>query len=145
MLTTKRLASHFSAGTHGSTFGGNPLGCSVANKAIELIDNTKFLNNVKLRGKQLKDGLLEINSKCKIFQEIRGTGLLVGAVLNNSFSGKAGLIVNAGYKEGIITLTAGGDVLRFAPPLIISSKTLKKALGKLEIAIKKFIDIDQPL
>ena len=128
MLCKEWIAQHLVAGTHGSTYGGNPLGTAVAGKALELISDPTLLQNVTNRGEQLINGLKNLNQKHKIFETIRGRGLLVGALLCEEFSGRAAELVKLAMEEGLLTLVAGSDVHRFAPPLIISESQIDEAL-----------------
>ncbi len=138
MLCKEWIAQHLVAGTHGSTYGGNPLGTAVAGKALELISDPTLLENVTNRGKQLVHGLKSLNKKYRIFETIRGEGLLVGALLRKEFAGRAGELVKLAMEEGLLTLVAGSDVHRFAPPLIISESQIDEALICLDKVYKTF-------
>src|SRR5690606_10332758 len=89
MLTTTEIAKHLVVGTHGSTYGGNPLACAVALAAVNTVNTPAVLNGVKAKAQLFKDGLNKINEKYHVFSEIRGAGLLIGAVLNSDYAGKA--------------------------------------------------------
>ena len=120
MLCKEWISEHLVPGTHGSTYGGNPLGTAVAGKALETINQPELLNNVLGRGKQLMQGLNELNKRHKLFKTIRGLRLLIGAVLKDDYAGRSSELVKLTMQEGLMTLGAGPDVHRFAPPLIIS-------------------------
>ncbi|HEY0917313.1 MAG TPA: aminotransferase class III-fold pyridoxal phosphate-dependent enzyme, partial [Solimonas sp.] len=134
MLTTAKLAETLGFGTHGSTYGGNPLACAVAGAALEEIAKPATLANVQARGAQLRQGLKQIGERYGFFGEVRGMGLLLGAPLTDAWKGRAKDVVNAGLKHGVWLLVAGPDVLRFAPALNISEAELAEALRRLEAA-----------
>ncbi len=135
MLTTDKVAASFSFGTHGSTYGGNPLACAVAGKALEIIKDPKLLAGVVAKQQVFIAGLKKINSKHAIFKEIRGQGLLIGAELIEPWHGKAALFLAAAREEGLMILVAGPNVLRFAPSLIIEDDEIESGLQRLEKAI----------
>tara|TARA_B100000900_G_scaffold320365_1_gene279581 strand:- start:25 stop:1230 length:1206 start_codon:yes stop_codon:yes gene_type:complete len=139
MLCKEWISEHFVPGTHGSTYGGNPLGTAVARKALETINQPELLNNVLSRGEQLMQGLNELNERYELFQTIRGKGLLIGAVLKNDYAGRSGELTTLTMQEGLMTLIAGPDVHRFAPPLIISESEINDALTILARAYSHFI------
>jgi len=139
MLTTKALASHFSVGVHGTTYGGNPLASAIALKVVELISDPKLLEGVRSRSEVLKAALAKINERFGLFKEVRGKGLLIGAELTGPFKGRAKDFVNAAGKHGVIMLMAGPDVLRFVPSLIIPLDDLKQGLERLEKAIAEVV------
>ena len=138
MLCKEWISEHLVAGTHGSTYGGNPLGTAVAGKALEIINTPELLGNVIARGQQLMDGLNQLNSKHELFKTIRGKGLLIGAVLEDEYSGCAGELSTLTMQEGLMTLVAGPNVHRFAPPLVISEIEIDEALDLLDRAYSKF-------
>lgn len=138
MLCREWISEHLVAGTHGSTYGGNPLGTAVAAKILEIINTPEILNNVIDRGQQLMKGLNQLNLKHELFKTIRGKGLLIGAVLKDQYSGRAGELSALTMQEGLMTLVAGPDVHRFAPPLIISEAQIVEALDYLDAAYTRF-------
>lgn len=136
MLTLTEYAKSFVPGTHGTTFGGNPLACAVANKAFELINTPEMLQGVKEKELLLRNLLAEINDEFAVFLEIRGAGLLIGGVLNESYQGRARDFLLASAKQGLLVLIAGANVVRFAPALNISGDEIKEAMLKFKQAIK---------
>jgi predicted acetylornithine/succinylornithine family transaminase len=138
MLCKEWISEHLVVGTHGSTYGGNPLGTAVAGKALEIINTPELLGNVVACGQQLMDGLNQLNSKHELFKTIRGKGLLIGAVLEDEYSGRAGELSTLTMQEGLMTLVAGPNVHRFAPPLVISGLEIDEALDLLDRAYSKF-------
>ena len=134
MLTTAKHAETLAFGTHGSTYGGNPLACAVAHAVFEAINTPEMMANVKARAVQLREGLLAIGERYGVFEGVRGLGLLVGAPMSSAWKGKAKEIVNAGLKHGVWTLVAGPDVLRMAPALNITEAEVAEGLKRLEAA-----------
>ena len=137
MLTVDSLAKHFQPGTHGTTYGGNPLATAVAGKVLELINTPEVLGGVALRHLWFTERLNQINHQYKIFSEIRGMGLLIGAVMNERYSGQAKQLTQLAAEEGLIALIAGPNVLRFAPSLIIPQEDVEEGLNRLEKAVAR--------
>lgn len=138
MLCKEWISEHLIAGTHGSTYGGNPLGTAVAGKALELINTPELLSNVTERGRQLTQGLNQLNAKHQLFKTVRGQGLLIGAVLKADYAGRSGELVKLTMQMGLMTLVAGPNVHRFAPPLIIAESEINDALQLLDQAYAAF-------
>jgi acetylornithine/N-succinyldiaminopimelate aminotransferase len=135
MLTTKAIAEHLKIGTHGSTYGGNPLACAVAEAVIDTINTPEIFAGVKAKAKIYNEGLKSINAKYNVFSEIRGKGLLIGAVLNEHYQGRAKDFLNAAMAEGVMTLVAGASILRFAPSLVIPDEDIVEGLVRFEKAV----------
>lgn len=135
MLTTSKIAESLGFGTHGSTYGGNPLACAVSLAAVQLINTPDILDGVKQKHELFRQHLEAINKKHSVFSEIRGRGLLIGAELVEQFHGRGKDFLAAAAKEGLMLLVAGPNVLRFAPSLIISEEEIKEGMEKLERAI----------
>lgn len=134
MLTTAKIAETLAFGTHGSTYGGNPLACAVAGAALEEIVKPATVANVKARGEQLRSGVAAIGQRYGLFEDVRGMGLLLGAPLTEAWKGRAKDVVNAGLRHGVWVLVAGPDVMRFAPALTISEADLAEGLKRLDAA-----------
>ncbi|NQY87566.1 MAG: aspartate aminotransferase family protein [Colwellia sp.] len=135
MLTTTDIAKHLKIGTHGSTYGGNPLACAVAEAVIDTINTPEILAGVKAKAQLYIDGLNAINTKYNVFSEIRGKGLLIGAVLNEKYQGKAKDFLNAAMAEGLMTLIAGANIVRFAPSLVIPDEDILNGLARFDKAV----------
>lgn len=135
MLTTDRIAGHFGVGTHGSTYGGNPLGCAVAERVLDIINTPEVLDGVAERHALLVEGLMAIADELDVFESVRGKGLLIGAVLSPSWKGQARQIQEAAQREGLLVLQAGADVVRLAPSLIIPPEDIEEALRRLRNAL----------
>ena len=139
MITTTDIAKHLKIGTHGSTYGGNPLACAVAEAAFDTVNTPEVLNGVKAKAKIYVDGLHAINAKYNVFSEIRGKGLLIGAVLHENYQGKAKDLLNAAMTEGVMTLVAGASIVRFAPSLVIPNEDIAEGLARFEKAVETFV------
>ncbi|MFV5376256.1 aspartate aminotransferase family protein [Acinetobacter calcoaceticus] len=143
MLTTDKFAPHFSVGTHGTTYGGNPLASAVAGAVFEFINTPEVLNGVKARHDYYKKALNKLNEKYEIFETIRGQGLLIGCVLKSEFTGKAKDINNLAGEEGLLSLIAGPNVVRFTPSLIIPLADIDEGLKRFDRALARFVAIQK--
>ena len=121
-------------GTHGSTFGGNPLAMAVGNAVLDIIFEKNFLRNVKQKGEYFDQGLNKIKKKYpKIIGEIRGVGLMKGLKMlvdNTEFMKKL-------MNHKMLTVKAEENVIRLFPPLIVNNKELDEAIGKIEKVCKE--------
>ncbi|MDE1184570.1 aspartate aminotransferase family protein [Paraburkholderia sp.] len=139
MLTTSELAAYLKVGTHGTTYGGNPLGTAIADKVVELISDPAVLEGVKARSASFKAHLARLNERFTLFSDVRGKGLLIGAELVDTYKGRAKDFVAAAGRHGLVMLMAGPDVLRFAPSLIIPQADIDAGFASLEKAIEEVI------
>ncbi|HBY86669.1 MAG TPA: aspartate aminotransferase family protein, partial [Colwellia sp.] len=139
MLTTTEIAKHLKIGTHGSTYGGNPLACAVAEAVLNTVNTPEVLAGIKAKAKLYVDGLNAINAKYNVFSEIRGKGLLIGAVLNEKYQGQAKTFLNSAMDEGVMVLVAGASIVRFAPSLVISDEDITLGLARFEKAIASLV------
>jgi len=136
MLTTQALAKHLVVGTHGTTYGGNPLACAVAGAVIDVINTPEVLAGVNAKHDLFKARLEQIGKQYGIFTEVRGLGLLLGCVLSDAWKGKAKDVFNAAEKENLMILQAGPDVVRFAPSLVVDEADINEGLDRFERAVK---------
>jgi acetylornithine/N-succinyldiaminopimelate aminotransferase len=139
MLTGPKVAEVMQFGAHGTTFGGNPLAAAVARVALRKLSSPELLANVARQSQALRDGLARINDSLHLFDEVRGRGLMLGAVLNEANKGKAGAILDHAAAHGLLVLQAGPDVLRFVPALNISDDDLAEGLLRFEAALRSFV------
>ena len=132
-LVTKKVAVGMTAGTHGSTFGGNPLAMAVGNAVLDVILKKNFLNDVKKKGNYFHKELNKVKKKYpKIIEEVRGVGLMIGIKLlvdNTEFMKKL-------MDNKMLTVKAEENVIRLFPPLIVSNNELDEAINKIEVASK---------
>ena len=131
MLTTQEIASVMGVGTHGTTYGGNPLACAVGYVAFDLINTPEVLKGVEKRYQWIVDELTAINQTYNVFSQIRGQGLLIGAQLAPQYEGKAKILLGLAAKQGLMMLNAGADVMRFTPSLIITQEELQEGMVAL--------------
>ncbi|MET3131007.1 succinylornithine aminotransferase [Oxalobacteraceae bacterium GrIS 1.11] len=136
MLTTEALAATLGVGTHGTTYGGNPLAATVALKVLETINKPDFLWRVKEASTNLV-GLLQglIKDYPQVFASVRGSGLLLGLVVTEAYKGRAKEIQKAAETQGLMVLIAGMDVVRLAPALIVSDQQIAEAGRLLRLAL----------
>lgn len=129
------------AGTHASTFGGNPVACEAALVTLELI-NKKLIKNAEATGNYLIDRLTALKERFHFIGDVRGKGLMAGIEIINQKTGKPDpvskkSVINDCFKNGLLTLGAGESVVRFLPPLIITKKDVDRALAILEKTLKR--------
>jgi len=128
-LATERAAAGMVAGTHGSTYGGNPLATAVGSTVLGIVNTPEFLQNVNALAGILRQGLEGlVASHPKVFKSVRGSGLMLGVecVVTNMD------VVNAGYDADLLTVPGGENVIRLLPPLNIEITEINEALAKLE-------------
>lgn len=128
LLATNDVATHFNPGSHGSTFGGNPLAMAAAHGVLDVLEQPSFLDDVKKKGDALCRLLEERLKVHPLVAEIRGRGLMVGIQLVQS---RAAECIQAAQQEGLLILPAGPDVLRLLPPLTVSETELTQAVERL--------------
>ena len=137
LLATERCASVMTVGTHGTTYGGNPLATAVAGKLLDIVNTPEVLNGVKQRHDWFVERINAINERFGLFSEIRGLGLLIGCVLNAEFAGKAKLISQEAAVAGVMVLIAGANVVRFAPALNVSEEEVATGLDRFALACER--------
>ena len=133
-LVTKKVSSGMTPGSHGSTFGGNPLAMAAGNAVLDIILKKDFFKNVKEKGEYFQKGLIKIKENhSKIIEEIRGAGLIKGLkmlVNNDEFIQKLS-------DHKMLAIKASENVIRLFPPLIVSKQELDEALEKIEKVCKE--------
>ena len=127
-LSSKEIMNHFNAGSHGSTFGGNPLASKVATKALELLYEDNLIENSDRLGRYFKSQLQSIDNS--IINEVRGKGLWIGMELNESKVNAKDLCLLL-LNEGLLCKETHKTVIRFAPPLMITKKEIDWAIKKI--------------
>ena len=142
MLTTADIAAHLKPGTHGSTYGGNPLACAVAEKALDIVNQPEVLEGVLKKEALFRELLGAINEKYNVFEEVRGQGMLLGCALNEKYQGRARDFMMAATKENLMCLVAGMNVIRFAPSLVIPDEDIKEGLARFERAVAAVVNAE---
>jgi succinylornithine aminotransferase len=128
MLTTNAIAEHFGVGSHGTTYGGNPLAATVALNVIDTINTPAFLARVKDASVKLFANLTKLAADYpQLFGQVRGSGLLIGLPVAEAFAGRAKDYTKAAEALGLMLLIAGPDVIRLAPALIVSDQQIAEA------------------
>ncbi|NLB18985.1 MAG: aspartate aminotransferase family protein [Syntrophomonadaceae bacterium] len=132
ILASEEAALGFGPGDHASTFGGNPLGCAVANKVVEIISEPAFLAQVNATSAYMQEKLSQVVLNDKRALGLRGRGLLLGI----EFSVDVKDLIDICRKNGLLLLSAGPRVLRFVPPLNLNNSEVDEALNRLEQSLK---------
>ncbi|MBJ7222517.1 MULTISPECIES: bifunctional acetylornithine/succinyldiaminopimelate transaminase [unclassified Brenneria] len=140
MLTTEEIASVMTVGVHGTTYGGNPLACAVAEAALDTINTPEVLSGVADRHNLFVSALEKINQQYGIFEQIRGMGLLLGAELKPQWHGRAHDFLAAAAEHGVMVLMAGPDVIRFVPSLVIDPKDIEQGMALFHKAVEQVVN-----
>lgn len=135
VLLRKKIADELHPGDHGTTFGGNPVACAAGLSVVEQISASGFLENVRVRSAQLVEGLSKIVAKFDFLENVRGEGLLLG--ISMRAEKPVSDLIAAARAEGLLVLSAKGNVVRLLPPLNVSEAECAEALEKLEKAFAK--------
>ncbi len=139
MLTTEKIAKSFNVGAHGSTYGGNPLGCAVAEAVLDIITAPETRANITARTAQMFAGLHALNKKYSLFTDIRGSGLWFGCELIPKWHGRAKEFVKMAEKHGLMILVAGTNVIRLAPSLLITADDVALGLQRFDAVINEML------
>ena len=127
-LTTKVIGESMQPGTHGSTFGGNPIACAVAHEVLNIVSDEKFLNDVSEKEKLFLNLLSELESQ-GVFSDIRSAGLWIGCDIVDKSSNE---VLDQAYEQGLILVSAGSNCLRLAPALNIPNSEIEKGVEILK-------------
>jgi len=134
VVADREILGVFKPGEHGSTFGGNPLGCAVARESLRVIREENLIENAAERGRSFMDKLRKVRSRH--IKEVRGRGLLIGIELHPA-AGGARRFCEELMKEGLLCKETHDHVLRLAPPLIVRDKDLNWALKRIKTVFKR--------
>lgn len=134
LLGEKAAANSLVPGDHGTTYGGNPFACAAAAKVLEIFEEQDIVGHVREVAPYLEQKLDELVEKYDCLLARRGMGLMQGVVIGNGK--KVGEVVNAALAQGLIVISAGSDVLRIVPPLIIEKKHVDEMAEKLAAALE---------
>ena len=127
-LTTKVIGESMQPGTHGSTFGGNPIACAVAHEVLNIVSDEKFLNDVSEKEKLFLNLLSELEAE-GVFSDVRSAGLWIGCDLVDK---SANEVLDQAYEQGLILVSAGSNCLRLAPALNIPNSEIEKGVEILK-------------
>jgi acetylornithine/N-succinyldiaminopimelate aminotransferase len=139
MLATEDVASVMEPGKHGTTYGGNPLACAVAEAALDIINTPEVLAGIGERREAFIHALEAINQQYSVFKEFRGQGLLIGAELSDAYKNRASEFHKAAADCGLMMLVAGPNVMRFAPSLVIEFSDISEGMNRFSKAIGKVL------
>ena len=137
MLVGAAAAHAMQFGSHGTTFGGNPLAAAIGRVALRKLSSAELLAHVQTQSAMLRQGLEQLGSETGVIETVRGHGLMLGAVLAPAYAGRAGEILDAAAREGLLLLQAGSGVLRFVPALTIADDDIAEGLARLGRALRK--------
>ena len=143
VLSSKEIMLVVEPGTHGSTYGGNPLGCAVSIRALEIMEEEDLTAKAERYGNIFRDSLKALNNP--ILKVIRGKGLLNAVVIDESAAnGRTAWDLCLLLKsKGLLAKPTHGDIIRFAPPLVISEAELQKGLNIITEAIKELPTVEK--
>ena len=143
MLTRRDIAASLNVGSHGTTYGGNPLGCAIAKAVLDTVDDPALLAGVRRKQQLFVEQLEAINDRHHCFKDIRSAGLLIGAELIDSLHGQAPKVLAAARELGLMLLVAGPNVLRMTPSLIIPDEDIVQGMSRLEQAVAAALKVEQ--
>ena len=126
VMADKKCQDVLGAGTHGTTFGGNPLCCAAANTVLDIVNKPEFLKSVQEKGEYLKKEILAIGSP-KV-KTVRGMGLMLGIVVDKD---ERAAMVSQLMEKGVLVLTAGTEAIRLLPPLVITKEEMDEAIAAM--------------
>lgn len=144
VLTTQEIASAFHVGSHGSTYGGNPLACAVAEAAFDIINTPDVLGGIQAKRQRFVQHLQQIDEQYHVFSDIRGMGLLIGAELKPQYKGRARDFLYAAAEAGVMVLNAGPDVMRFAPSLVVEEADIDEGMQRLHRLLQRLLVNTRP-
>jgi acetylornithine/N-succinyldiaminopimelate aminotransferase len=134
-LATEKAAAGMVVGTHGSTFGGNPLAMAAGQAVFDVVANEEFLTQVRLKGERLRSALEQmIPNHDHLFESVRGTGLMLGVKMKTD----SRAFVNYLRTRGLLTVAAGDNVMRVLPPLIIEEAHIREFVDTLSAAAAEY-------
>ena len=143
MLVGERAAETLQPGSHGSTFGGNPVAAAVARVVVRKLRSPELLANVERQGERLRKRLVALHNEIGFISEVRGKGLMIGAVLRDEWAGRAGDLGEVCRRHGVLVLQAGPDVVRFLPPLNITDAELDDGMDRFEAAMREAAEAER--
>ena len=142
VLLSDKTNQTLQVGSHGSTFGGNPIACAVANVVLDTLHTGNMLDEIVRKGDLICHGLKVINDKTEAFCDIRNRGMMIGTELSDKYAGKAGRILKESLENGLLVLQAGDNVVRLLPAYTISDAEIQTGLVRLQQAIERGLSDD---
>ena len=140
VLANDEIMLTIKPGEHGSTFGGNPLACAVAQEALQVVIDEKLAENAEKMGEIFRQGLREIAKRNKLITEVRGKGLLNAIVVDTSEDSDLAWDICLKFRDnGLLAKPTHGNKIRLAPPLVITEVQIKKCLSIIEKSLKAFV------
>jgi 4-aminobutyrate aminotransferase-like enzyme len=138
------LMARWPVGSHGGTYGGNPMGCAAALATIDVLTGEGFLDNVNARGDQLRDGLRKVAAEHPVVADVRGPGLMVAAEFRDPSTGApdaartAAVVAHCRTENHLLLMNAGtwGNVIRFMPPLVVDEAEMALAVDAVAAAVR---------
>jgi acetylornithine/N-succinyldiaminopimelate aminotransferase len=135
VLATEKAAAGMVVGTHGSTYGGNPLACAAGQAVLDVVANDAFLENVRRMGERLRGALEQmIPNHDHLFEGVRGLGLMLGIKMKTD----SRAFVTYLRDHGLLTVAAGDNVMRILPPLVIEEAHVSEFVEKLSAAARAY-------
>lgn len=138
-LLGSKLENTLSLGSHGSTFGGNPVCCAVADVVFNKVSSPEFLSDIRMKGEYLRSQLIELNDRVGFFEEIRGKGLMIGLQIREKYGEIAAEVMHSCLEEGLLVLQSGTKVIRLLPAMTISEEDIRRGVGLLGKALRNHI------
>lgn len=139
MLVGEKAAETFQFGSHGSTYGGNPVMAAVSLAAITKLSSPELAKNIAEKSIMIRESISAINAELGLFSEVRGRGLMLGAELKAPHAGNSNAIADAVRKTGALVLVAGPNVLRFVPPLNITEDEVKEGMLRFRNGLSAYL------
>jgi acetylornithine/N-succinyldiaminopimelate aminotransferase len=134
-LATEKAAAGMGIGTHGSTYGGNPLACAAGQAVLDIVANDEFLDRVTRMGERLRGALEQmIPNHDHLFEGVRGIGLMLGVKMKSD----SRAFVNHLREHGLLTVAAGDNVMRVLPPLIVEEAHIAEFVERLSEAARAY-------
>ncbi len=137
-LLNEKVADILNLGSHGSTFGGNPICCEVARVIFDKVSNPGFLAEISAKGELLRNCMRQIQNEHEMFDDIRGKGLMIGAQIDKNRGEIAGEIMRACMEKGLLVLQSGVSVIRLLPPFTVSEEEIQQATRILADVVSSF-------
>jgi 4-aminobutyrate aminotransferase len=145
-VASKELMKQWPIGSHGTTFGGNPIACSVARTTLEIFHEENLVENSRVVGAYAREQLLKMKEKYSIISDVRSAGLMIGIELSDPKTGEVsgeavGKVLDYALEEGVLFYLCGneGEVIRMIPPLTVTKEQIDDGLQMLEKAIQKYL------